>query len=412
MADQEQLAILKQGVTAWNDWRKRNPNIRPDLRGLEFSKANLHGANLMQADLYTAWLDGANLCDADLREANLMQADLDWAALIEANLYKAELVRAELTGAKLMRANLNEANLKQADLTLANLSDANLGGANLNEAQLNGADLTDADLRGTDLNGADLTSADLSGARLLQANLSGANLRGAYLVTADLTGADLRRAIAADTIFADIDLSQVKGLDEIEHRGPSTIGAETIYKARGKIPEAFLRGCGLPEDFITFVDSFNTGKTIPIYSAFIRYSDKDKLFARRLHADLQANKVRVWLAPGDLIGDRFWAEVGRVLRVYDKLMVVLSGTSVASDWVVKQVEAAFEKERNEKRTVLFPVRVDETVMETSQAWAADIRRTRHIGDFTQWDNPIAYQDNINRLLGDLQAVDTKSPAND
>jgi hypothetical protein len=51
--------------------------------------------------------------------------------------------------------------------------------------------------------------------------------------------------------------------------------------------------------------------------------------------------------------------------------------------------------------VLFPIRLDETVMETDQAWAADIRRTRHIGDFCRWKDHDSYQQAFNRLLHDL-----------
>ena len=31
MANDEHIALLKQGVAAWNAWRDENPNIRPDL---------------------------------------------------------------------------------------------------------------------------------------------------------------------------------------------------------------------------------------------------------------------------------------------------------------------------------------------------------------------------------------------
>jgi hypothetical protein len=43
--------------------------------------------------------------------------------------------------------------------------------------------------------------------------------------------------------------------------------------------------------------------------------------------------------------------------------------------------AGFEEERKRGQIVLFPVRLDEVVMNTYEAWAAKIRRTRHIGDF-------------------------------
>jgi uncharacterized protein YjbI with pentapeptide repeats len=50
------IAILQQGVTAWNAWRRENPAIVPDL-----SWANLRGANLSEANLSEADLSGAKV---------------------------------------------------------------------------------------------------------------------------------------------------------------------------------------------------------------------------------------------------------------------------------------------------------------------------------------------------------------
>ena len=55
--------------------------------------------------------------------------------------------------------------------------------------------------------------------------------------------------------------------------------------------------------------------------------------------------------------------------------------------------------------VLFPIRLDSAVMDTDQAWAADIRRTRHVGDFSRWKDYDAYQKAFERLLRDLKAED-------
>ncbi|MGD0073319.1 MAG: ion channel [Candidatus Binataceae bacterium] len=57
MANPEHLAKLKEGVEAWNKWRKENPEIDPelddaDLQGADLSVANLQGANL--ADAYVS----------------------------------------------------------------------------------------------------------------------------------------------------------------------------------------------------------------------------------------------------------------------------------------------------------------------------------------------------------------------
>jgi len=78
--------------------------------------------------------------------------------------------------------------------------------------------------------------------------------------------------------------------------------------------------------------------------------------------------------------------------------------SFESDWVVEQeVEAALARERQEKRTVLFSSRLDDTVKEIEVGWPALIRNTRHIGDFRNWKDHDAYQQAFGRLLRDLKA---------
>jgi hypothetical protein len=65
MADEEQLRILKQGVEAWNDWRRKNPGITAvDLSGADLREMNLLGAELSRANLDEAILLGANLSGA------------------------------------------------------------------------------------------------------------------------------------------------------------------------------------------------------------------------------------------------------------------------------------------------------------------------------------------------------------
>jgi hypothetical protein len=105
VADKAQVRILKEkGVKAWNEWRKANPEVRPDLIGADLSGANLSDADLSEADLSRANLGGANLSDADLRGANL----------IGARLIGTNLRGADLSGADLRWANLNEADLSGA----------------------------------------------------------------------------------------------------------------------------------------------------------------------------------------------------------------------------------------------------------------------------------------------------------
>lgn len=307
--------------------------------------------------------------------------------------------------------DLFEPSLVGADLRGADLRDVWFDGANLEDAKLREADLSGANLRGARLRGADLYRANLawadaSGAWFVGANLSLANLRGANLTRADFRKTNLSESVMVGTLLGDVYLNDASGLESVHHDGPSTVGIDTIFKSEAKIPEVFLRGAGVPEEFITYVNSLVTNP-IEYYSCFISYSSKDSPFAERLHERLRSEGVRCWFAPEDLrIGDPFRMRIDEAIRIYDKLLLILTENSVRSAWVEKEVEAAFEKERRQGRTVLFPIRLDDAVMETEQAWAADIRRTRHIGDFRSWKNVRSYKRAFERLMRDLHAEDS------
>lgn len=355
MANQEQLTLLKQGVMPWNRWRKQHPEMRLDLRG-----ANLHDVDLRGADL-----DGANLSGADLSDAALSYV------------------------------NLNAANLNPAILTHASISHALLRGANLSGAWLDHAHL----------NGADLFGARLDGANLFGANLSRTNLRDANLSGTNLFGTKLQGAIVWNTAFAYVDLQDVKGLAELNHQGPSFLSLHTVQLPPDGSALHFLRGAGVPNEWIDF---WRTTIMHPIqyHSCFISYSSKDEALARRLHADLQAQSVRCWFAPEDLkIGDKFRSRIDEAIHLHEKLLLLLSASAVESTWVENEVEAALEKEERQQREVLFPVRLDACVMQTSSAWAATLRRTRHIGNFTNWTNPQEYDQAFARLLRDLKKAE-------
>jgi hypothetical protein len=224
-----------------------------------------------------------------------------------------------------------------------------------------------------------------------------------------MQGSDVRFAVLERTRFINLDLRLVQGLESVEHRRPSIIDIETIVKSGGAIPQAFLRGAGLPEQFIVYARSL-IGLPIQFYSCFISYSSHDHAFAERLHADLISKGLRCWFAPEDLkIGDRFQETIEESIRIFDKVMIVLSESSVQSRWVEREVNAAREREERENRLVLFPIRIDGAVMDAPQSWAADIRRSRHIGDFRGWKEHDSYQKAFKRLLRDLAPTPTGKP---
>lgn len=322
MANEEHLAILRQGVEVWNRWRQGNQTVKPDLSGI-------------------------NLRNAELSRANFSATDFSYT------------------------------NLSHADLSHTNFS------------------------------GAILRDVNFSHALIYQVNFSGANLLGAIFSHMLLIGVDFTNSQMGWTTFGDIELNEVKGLETVEHRLPSSVGIDTIYRSKGKIPNKFLLDAGVPKDDIPYLLSL-ARKAIDFYSCFISYSSQDQSFAERLHADLQAKGVRTWYAPEDLtIGEPFLLGIDKGIRLHDKLLLVLSQHSIGSGWVQHEVLSALAKEQGKEPWVLFPVRLDDIVLQTSVPWANMIRQSRHIGDFTQWKDHDAYQKSFDRLLRDLKAEATK-----
>ncbi len=109
---------LRQGVSAWNAWRRSEAegSLHPDLGG-----EDLAGLDLCGAMLQGSVLRGAQLMDAQLASADLARADLTGACL---------------SGADLCGANLRGALLRDADLSMATLIGARLEGAVLTGACL------------------------------------------------------------------------------------------------------------------------------------------------------------------------------------------------------------------------------------------------------------------------------------
>jgi uncharacterized protein YjbI with pentapeptide repeats len=307
--------------------------------------------------------------------------DFTTARLIGNHLDGARLDGADLFGADLYGAHLARADLVGADLTNANLADADLTGSTLARAKLVSANLARADLAGADLTDARLGRASLNGAHLKAVNFEG--------------------AILGETSFGDVDLSGCEGLETCRHNGPSIIDIGTLRRS-GPLPLAFQRGVGLPEALIDYLPSL-LNQPIQLYSCFISYSSADEAFTKRLHADLQAKGVRCWFAPHDMpIGAKILDAIDEAIRLRDKVLLILSEHAIASDWVEGEVTRGLDEERERKRVVLFPIRVDAAVMETARPWARLLRGQRNIGDFTRWKEHDAYAKALDRLLRDLR----------
>jgi hypothetical protein len=343
---------------------------RHELQDLDVTGEDLRGIDLKQVHLLNCNFSGAILDDVAMSYSQFNACDFTGASLNGAYLGHSLYIACTFERAALQRAYLAMGNHSGTIFTRADMRKAVASWCNFRRSRFDESDIS----------GMVLQNAELPFASLRSANLTDAEFMNTVLAGADFTGA--------------------RGLDRVWHRSPSLIDFEAVQRSGG-LPVPFLRGCGLPDEVIEFYQA--TSGAIHFNSCFISHADADRTFVDRLHADLQNAGVRCWYSPLDLpIGARQRAALSEAIHFQDRLLIALSRNSLASEWVESEVETAFERERREKRPIIFPIRLDDDVLHSEVAWAAELRR-RNIGDFRGWQDPDQYRAAFERLLRVLKA---------
>ena len=148
-------------------------------------------------------------------------------------------------------------------------------------------------------------------------------------------------------------------------------------------------------------------------------STRDREFAERLYGRLSQAGVRAWYAPHDLHpGEHLDTQLEDAIRVNDRIILILSRSSMRSKWVLQEILAARRREREEQRRVLVPVSlVSHKVLtewrcmdpDSGEDLALEIRRY-FIPHFAKWRDETRFKADSERLLNALtQLVVTVPP---
>jgi Predicted nucleotide-binding protein containing TIR-like domain/TIR domain len=137
-------------------------------------------------------------------------------------------------------------------------------------------------------------------------------------------------------------------------------------------------------------------RPVEYHTCFISYSWHDQDFAARLHDDLQDAGIRSWLEPKEK--GQFGME--RSSQAQDKMLLIISQASVESSWLKREVNTALELERERKKTVLFPISLDDAAFKRSSG-VLEVIQKKGIGDFRHWQDKRLYQRAFSRLVRDL-----------
>ncbi len=315
MANEEHLIIIRLGLLApsletsviWNQWRKNNPEIIPDLSGaklrkfslenIDFSncnlektdlnRANLKGANLENANLQGAYLNKANLENVNLKNANLKGAFVAYINPTHANFEAANLENAilfeisgwdeppiglEITAEELLKQYAaGRRSFRGLDININNkkiLIEANLEGADLAYTTIFNPDFTIDDLTGSNLKNTNLTGCDLGGNILNKVDFSRAIMKEVQLdyveaIAANFSGANLKKAKMTYSDFQDSNFSYADLRRAFMYRSQFKncllIGADLSY---AKLGRHSLIGANLTNANLTGASNFNPENAI------------------------------------------------------------------------------------------------------------------------------------------------------
>jgi uncharacterized protein YjbI with pentapeptide repeats/DNA-binding XRE family transcriptional regulator len=140
--NKKHLKVFRRGITAWNKWRNNNPDVIPELTGIELNTEDLDGINLSKADLRGVKFENVTLNSSVFENANLEGADLKFVSFLSANLSNANFSNANLkyvkfNSSQLIKSSFYKTTLSHISFVFANLNDTNFSNAKIIKSNFN-----------------------------------------------------------------------------------------------------------------------------------------------------------------------------------------------------------------------------------------------------------------------------------
>ena len=136
---------------------------------------------------------------------------------------------------------------------------------------------------------------------------------------------------------------------------------------------------------------------------FLSYSTHDEQFARHLRENLESRVLSVWLDSNELEAGDLSSQLNEGLLGAKTCVIVLSKSSMRSDWVEHELNVAIQKEKATGADVLFPISLDSSLepLQNRPPWSL-LRHRKHIVDFGGWQDQAEFAVQLERLVKGLE----------
>lgn len=164
MANKEYVEILKSGISNWNEWRIKNPDIRPDLSGLSFydifDKSN---------DIYyIPSLDNANFDRCNLRNAQMRDCEFINCTFIDAELHMSDCCYAYFYECKFINTRMRLSRIGSTTYNNCILNNCDLSYSSAEETEFD-----ECIIEGTKFQNVSFVKTHFSGSRIARCNVYG-----------------------------------------------------------------------------------------------------------------------------------------------------------------------------------------------------------------------------------------------
>jgi len=153
---------------------------------------------------------------------------------------------------------------------------------------------------------------------------------------------------------------------------------------------------------------------IKFQSCFISYSHADEEFVKILYSRLRNEGLQLWYAAEHMQpGRKIHEEIEQNIRIFDKLLLVISETSMKSNWVATEIRTAIQEEWITGKKKLFPIRLvsfdqvrdwRDFNSDLGQDMAVELREY-YVPDFSKWTDTTQFEKAARKLIDSLRIQD-------